>query len=181
MADTVTAFISASIDGVLTKDAANSPSSPSAGRRRSFTAYNLAGELLNSASYPALTAAPVDLSKTLAATTFDFDLTAAPLAEDTSDTIDLTGKKLVALLFYADVENAANLTIGPHPTTNGYPLFGTGIIQTIRPNQCELLFFPDTEDATFVLGMPAVAADAKVIRIAGTIGDSLQCIAYFGA
>lgn len=181
MSDSVRLFINAALDGVLTKDAASSPGSSGIGLRRMFGDYSHKNEILDATTFPAVTKPPVDFSKTLVGTTFDFDLTAAPLAEDVNHTVDLTGAKLVALLYYADPGNdAAGMTLGPHPDTNPYPLWGDGIIPLIYPNECVVKAFLDTEDEDFSLGMAAVAAGAKALRLTGAVGDILTCIAYFG-
>jgi hypothetical protein len=177
--DSVTLFINAVLDGVLVKDAANSPGSTGQGLRRTFGAYSKSGTTLGASTFPALTKPPVDLSFELVDTEHDFDLTAAPAAEDVDLEIDLTGTRLVAILIYAPADNVDDVTLGPHPTLNGYEAFGTEP-ETIRPDECLLRVFLDTADDEFEPGTPDVAADAKVLRLAGTAGDSIECIAYFG-
>jgi hypothetical protein len=181
MPDIIRAVITASIDISQTKPAAESPGSTTSGRSRRFGAYNLLYQVLDSGSYPPITLPPVDLSVELAASTNDFDLTAAPAAEDLDLDVDCTDARLIAILFKCDPgNNAAGLTIGPHPSSNGYPPFGTGIIPRFYPGQRGLIFFSDTGDDDFVAGTPAVDATHKVLRIAGTAADVLECIALFG-
>jgi hypothetical protein len=178
MPDSVFMSATAALSVVLTRAATVSPSSPESSLRRRFTEYNQISQSLNADTNPDVTQV-VDLSKTLSGTTYDFDLTAAPSAEDIGDTIDLTGLKLVGLLVNTTYNNnAAGITLGPHPTTNAYSWCGTGIIPRFWPGCSILLFFPPNDSLT--LSMPAVDATHKVLRFAGTAADDIECLACFG-
>lgn len=174
MADTVSVQVTTAINGSVTKDAADAPSSPAGGRRRLHSEYNLTSQL-GAATTPKATVEPVDLSFTLTGASKDWDLTAALLAADITETLDLTGKRMLALLLqFSSANNAAGATFGPQGA-NGYDLFGAGIVPTFYPGAHIALGHTGAALVT-----AAVGASDKDLRFAGTIGDIVKAILYFG-
>jgi len=175
MADAVKLNAATSLLGTVERDATSAPGAPLSGRTDKFSAYN-ESFTLNASSTPALTELPIDLSHTLSGgTTKDFDLTAAPLAEDITRTVDLTGFKLLALqLIFLAANNTAGVAFGPQGA-NGYDFIGSGIIPRFYPGARNQLVYYGAALAT-----PAVAAGEKDLRFTGTDGDGWSCIAYFG-
>lgn len=168
-----TATITAAIDARETIAAADSPASGAGGNSRVFNEYNK-----NNVQYSGTTVPPidngVDLSFTLVAADKDWDLTAVPSLKDINVNVDLSTKKLVAFLF-SNPSTTNNLTIAPHPTTNGYNLFGDANGQiTLLPGWYGLLGLE-----AIAANLPAVSATEKVIRITGTIGQAIKLAAYF--
>lgn len=100
----------------------------------------------------------------LAGASETIDLTAAPQAAGQS-AVDLTGKKVIAVLLYADSANAADITIGPG-AADPYNLFGASNELDLHKGDYLALVAPG-------LGNAAVAAAVKDIKVAGTVGDKL--------
>ena len=117
---------------------------------------------LNGSTTPALATKAVDLSQTFGSTSpVSKDLTAAPLAEDSGDTIDLTGKKLVGYLLSAPTaNNTGGITVAPH-ASNGYNLWGTSGGVKIYPGETILVGPPNGVAAN----RPAVGGSAKIIEL----------------
>lgn len=175
MARSITLVTQLLIRASESADAATSPASASEAAR-TYDQYNL-NNVLRSTSTPATGGRVVDLSKTTAAADTDIDLTAAPTADDLAVTADLTGKKLLAFILRARDTNVGNVTIKPHPTTNGYNLFGAGGLVVLGPGR----HLAGGMASGSPLDTPAVAAGAKVIRISvGTVGDKVDILAVFG-
>jgi len=131
---------------------------------------------LDGSSTPAVTTKPVDLSHTFGSgSPVSKDLTAAPLAENTGDTIDLTGKKLVAILFAAAAaNNAGGVTIGAH-ATNGYNVAGNADTFKIFPGETMVRGVNGVAS-----GFPAVGSGAKIIELTpGASGDVITIKALF--
>lgn len=171
---TITSTITGSLDTVEEISAADSPASGGAGNRRSFNQYNSNNVQLTGTSTPAVSKV-VDLSHTLSGgTTKDWDLTAAPAARNINETEDLTGLRLVGIKI--NNTSDSNWTIEPHPTTNGYNLFGNA------SGQVTLL--PGARIQQWLEGvaanLPAVAAGEKVIRLTGVDTKAIEIIAVFG-
>lgn len=122
----------------------------------------------------------IDFSDTgLPAADNDIDLTAVTLARNTDDTVDMTGKKLVAWCFKCPKENAAGVVVKPHPTTNAYNLFGSASDRlTIGPGR-SVFSCLDSETDPADIDTPAVAGGAKSIRISGSVGDEIQGFLVF--
>lgn len=184
MSFSLLAAISSRLDIKETADSTTSPGSSGGGSSRTFDGYSLDVNLNSLAtSYPQLGGQVVDLSCTIeAAGTKDFDLTAAPWAGDITKTVNLTGKKLVAILLRANKGNNANgVTFGPQGG-NGYALFGASKTKILWPGlqQLDVIADPD-QDATFTVQTPPVAAGAKDLRFTGTSGDVIKCLAVFSA
>jgi hypothetical protein len=118
----------------------------------------------------------VDLSFTLSGATKTWDLTAAPDAKNTSATVNLTGKKLVALIVVAPTDNAAAGVTMVAGASNGYDILGASTDRiTIYPGQTFALFQLGAASS-----YDAVAAGDKTIDFAGTSGDDLDILAVFG-
>lgn len=168
-----TVNITAAIDATETIDATDSPASGQGGNRRNFNEYNKTNLQYGAATTPPIDNG-VDLSFTLVAADKDWDLTAVPTLRDINVNADLTGKKLVAFVF-SNPSTLNNVTIAPHPTTNGYHLFGDANGQiTLLPGWYGVLGLE-----AIAANLPAVSGTAKVIRISGTIGQAIQLAAYF--
>lgn len=176
---TIKLNVTAALQGTETISSSESPASGSGGNTRQFNEYNQNGVALDGDSTPSGDTTPVDLSFTLSGANKDFDLTAVPTAKDVNNNIDLTGKTMVALLVKAaSGNNASGITLeGEQTGGNPYDLrgpTGSGKI-TIYPGMAVLYSFIDAATQ-----LPAVAAGAKDVRFAGTIGDVLEAIGYFG-
>lgn len=153
----------------------DAPASANGGSTRQYSAYNKLEQLLNASTTP-LVDTVVDLSRTLAAASETQDLTAAPEAQNVNDTVDLTGKKLIALIIVASASNnAAGLTIDPG-ATNGYNFLGDAAYG--------LKLWPGSVHEFWQLGaaagVDAVGSSAKNLDFAGTVGDVVSILALFG-
>lgn len=173
----VRATVSCGLDVTETVAAAYAPASPLDGvaNIRRFGAYNQLNQILDAATTPKADAV-VDLSFELAAAALTVDLTAAPDAKNISDTVDLTGKKLVAILIVAAADNnAAGVTIVPG-AVNGYDILGAAADR--------LTIYPGQTVCSFQLGAAsswdAVAAGDRTIDFTGNVGDELDILAVFG-
>ena len=128
-------------------------------------------------STPAIEKSPISRIITLAGSPITIDLTAAAvlaLPSSATRTADMSGKKLVAMVARADDENTDPITIGEG--TNGYPLFGVGVLPEILPGECLAKWF-----ANVASGLPAVSGGVNdEIEIDGTSGDILYLDLYFG-
>lgn len=173
---TAQATISAVLDAIETIAAVNSPASPADGNSntRRYTEYNQALKVLNSSSTPVVDTV-VDLSRTLAGASESNDLTAAPLASDITDTVDLTGKKLVAMLLVADTGNDSGGLVVKFGATNGYDFLGASGQVTLFPGDTHLVF-----QYGAAAGRDAVGASDKTMDFAGTVGDEVSILALFG-
>lgn len=173
----VRALATASLDVTETTDSADSPASPVDGvsNVRRFNAYNQLNKVLDAATTPKADTV-VDLSHTFSGTSKTWDLTAAPTAKDINDAVNLTGKKLVALLAYADPDNNASGVLIKSGATNGYDLFGNAAYGVV--------LYPGMSLDLFQLGAaagePAVGASDKTIDLTGTAADVVQILAVFG-
>jgi hypothetical protein len=174
---TTKATITCSMDVTETIAAASSPASSADGssNARRYSEYNQTNKILDGSTTPKADTV-VDLSRTLAAASETADLTAAPLASDINETVDLTGKKLVGLLIYADAgNNAAGVTI-ESGASNGYDFLGDAAYG--------LTVYPGMTIEMFQLGvaasLDAVGASDKTLDFGGTAGDELQILALFG-
>lgn len=174
---TTQATLTCSFDVTETTAAASSPASPADGssNSRRFSEYSQANKILNGSTTPKADTI-VDLSRTLAAASETQDLTAAPLARDISQTVDLTGKKLVGLIINAKTTNAAAGVTMESGATNGYDFLGDAAYG--------LTLYPGMTVEIFQLGASAsldpVGASDKTIDFAGTISDELEILALFG-
>lgn len=175
---TVRANLSCGLDVTETTAAAYSPASPVDGvsNVRRFNAYNQLNKILDGATTPKADTV-VDLSFALSGgTTKTWDLTAAPDAKNIAATVDLTGKKLVAMLITAPIDNAAAGITMVAGATNGYDVFGASTDRlTIYPGQTVCLF-----QSGFAASWDAVAAADKTIDFVGTDGDEIDILAVFG-
>ena len=109
---------------------------------------------------------------TLAGSSDDLDLTAAPLATAVTDTVDLTGSRLLAMKLVAPSTNAGLITLKT-AAANGYPL-GAGI--TLYPGEDALLFRRSGVSST----RPVVGGSTRYLTIDGTDSDELKILATFG-
>lgn len=170
--------LTASLDATETVAAAYAPASPADGvaNARRFSAYSQLNKLLDGSTTPVADTL-VDLSFALSGgTTKTFDLTAAPDAKNIADTVDLTGKKLVALLLVAPVDNAAAGVTLVAGASNGYDILGAAADRvTIYPGMTICLF-----QLGATCSYDAVGATDKTIDFAGTDGDEIDCLAVFG-
>jgi hypothetical protein len=174
---TIRAVATASIDVTETTTSTDSPASPVDGvsNVRRFNAYNQLNKVLDAATTPKADTA-VDLSHTFVTTSKTWDLTAAPYAKNINDTVDLSGKKLVALLAYADPDNHASGVLIKSGASNGYDLFGNAAYGvTLYPGMAINLF-----QLGAAAGEPAVGATDKTIDLTGTAADVVQILAVFG-
>jgi len=174
----VRANASCSLDVTETVAAAYSPASPVDGvsNVRRFNAYNQLNKILDSGTTPKADTV-VDLSFALSGgTTKTWDLTAAPDAKNIAATVNLTGKKLVAMLIVADADNdAAGMTMVAG-ASNGYDIFGASADRlTLYPGQTVCLFQSGAASS-----WDAVAAGDKTIDFVGTDGDAVDILAVFG-
>lgn len=177
---TLRATVNASLDVRETADSDTSPASAEGGDSRTYNNYGLSVSLHGeSGSYPEIGNQVIDLSHTLSGTTKDFNLTAAPWAGDLTDTVDMTGKKLVAIELQFHIDNdPAGVAFGPQGA-NGYALFGAGLVPKFFPGAQVVMALADPEQAELTVNTPAVAAGAKDLRFTGAIGDSWKCKAIF--
>lgn len=120
---------------------------------------------------PDLEGEPVDLSHTLVSADDELDLTAAPIAYRTGSTVDLTGKRLIALQLRAPTTNSDTITLKT-AAADGYPL-GAGI--DLEPGEVLVI-----AQAAQVSTRATVAATRRYLTIAGTTGDELEILAGFG-
>lgn len=168
----------AALDATETVAAAYAPSSPADGvsNARRFNAYSQLNKILDGSTTP-LADTVVDLSFALSGgTTKTWDLTAAPDAKDIADTVNLTGKKLVALLAVAPTDNAAAGVTMVAGASNGYDILGASADRiTIYPGMTFCLF-----QLGAAASYDAVAGGDKTIDFAGTDGDELDILAVFG-
>lgn len=173
----VRAIASAGLDVTETLAAASSPASSVDGvsNTRRYNAYNQLNKTLQSSTTPVADTV-VDMSFTLAGASTTIDLTAVPSAADVDVDVDLTGKKLVALLISADADNAAGGVTMESGAANGYDFLGDAAYGlTLYPGMTVNLF-----QLGAAAGLPAVAAGDKTIDFAGTAGDVIECLAVFG-
>jgi len=169
---TISLSVNASLVGSETLETSESPAA--GGGVLSFNGYNVSAVNLGGSTTPAVDVTPVDLSDTLAGATKDFDLTAAPPAKDIADTVDLTGKKLIALLMRVVSGNAAGVALAGQGA-NAYDLFGPSGQVTVYPGGVVVYSFLSAASQ-----LPTVGAGAKDVRLTGTAADVVQAIAYFG-
>lgn len=182
MAHTLTASVNLGLVAQETADATTSPSSGGTGQgaKRIFDYLN---KLLQfgAGTYPPINTRVIDIYTVLSGTTADIDLTAVPVAADLTKTVDLTGKKIVAMAFWVPKANTgATLRIAAGAATP-YHIFGTstdGI--TLAKGFRGVLALDGELDSAFSLATQAVAAGNKLIRITGTSGDKLYGILLFG-
>lgn len=182
MSWTLQAALQMVLDVVEIADSTTSPGSNDAGNRRVYDQYSQRINLHSlTGSYPEVGNRVVDLSYTLGGTTQDVDLAAAKWAGNVATTIDLTGKKLVALLLnFAKTNNAAGIDFGGHGA-NAYGLFGTTTKPKFYPGMSFSLgnFDAAQNGTSFSLALPAVAAGAKDLRFVGTAADVITGLAIF--
>ena len=168
----------ASLDVTETVAAVYAPASPADGvaNTRRFSSYNQVNKTLTGTTTPKADTV-VDLSFALSGgTTKSFDLTAAPDAKNIADTVDLTGKKLVALLIYADPDNHASGVTMESGAANGYDFLGDAAYGlTLYPGMAVNMF-----QLGAAAGLDAVGASDKALDFVGTDGDVIQCLAVFG-
>lgn len=119
---------------------------------------------------PALEGDPVDLSTTLIAGVGTIDLTTAPIANRIGTTVNLTGKRLIAMLLSAPDDNAATITVATG-ASNGYPL---GTIP-LEPGEVIAI-----GQANKVSTRAAVAAGDKILDVTGSGTDNVEILAVFG-
>lgn len=174
----IKAVLTAALDATETVAAAYAPASPVDGvaNTRRFNAYSQLNQILDSTTTPVADTV-VDLSFALSGgTTKTWDLTAAADAKDVADTVDLTGKKLVALLVSAPTDNAAAGVTMVAGSSNGYDILGAATDRiTIYPGMTMVLF-----QLGATCSYDAVAAGDKTIDFEGTDGDELDILAVFG-
>jgi len=119
---------------------------------------------------PDLQGDPVDLSHTLSGSSGSIDLTAAPIANKIASTVDLTGKRLIAMILSAPTTNSAVITVATG-ASNGYTL------GTIRVEPGETIVIGQTKK---VSTRAAVAAGAKILDVTGTTTNAIKILAVFG-
>lgn len=180
MAYSLSVTAMAHLDVRESTDSTTSPLSATGGNQKVYDQCSL-DAALNSSSIPPVGGQAIDLSFTLTGTTKDYDLTAAPWAGDVTKLVDKTGAKLVGIILrFAVGNNAAGVTFGPQGA-NGYALFGAAKTPIFYPGDQVLLFSNDPAGSALTLARPAVAAGAKDLRFAGTIGDVWKALLIFNA
>jgi hypothetical protein len=120
---------------------------------------------------PLLEGEPVDLSHTLASADDELDLTAAPVAHRPGATVDLTGKRLIAMQLFAPADNAGTITL-KEAAADGYPI-GDGI--DLEPGEVITI-----GQVSKVSTRATVASTRRYLTIAGTSADELQILAVWG-
>lgn len=160
--------------------AAEAPAAGTEQQRTLQTGTNGFSKTLNGSSTPKLDQPLISREITLGgATTLDLAAIAAlALPSAATRTVDLTGKKLKAVLLRSkSTNNAAGINIAPG-AANPYPMFGAGNDITLYPDAELMMAFRATEPPA---GIPAVAAGAKEIDLTpGAAGDVLYIELYFG-
>lgn len=157
-------------------DATTSPAAASNGSTRVFDGGGGMNGNYTGSGTPALSGRVIDISRTMAATDEDIDLTAAPLGADITKTVDLTGKKLIGYMLKAAAANGGNIVVKPHPTTNAYQAFiTTDQGRTLEPGR-HMQSMPAVGS---VAGAAAVDGTHKVIRVSGAVGYVLTGILIF--
>lgn len=153
-----------------------SPGSGASGNSRVFDQYGVNVQL-SGTSEPAVDGDVVDLSCTIpGGGTVDFDLTACPAARDvTLEETNQTGRRLIAYCVKADRDNDDPIAIAAG-ATNGYNLFGSAGKHSFFPGQTAQCVFEENAEAE----TPLVASDAKILRVSGTAGDSVNILMVFG-
>lgn len=163
---TVTLVSTLKLDGRETVDTTKSPSADTVRAEYRFTAWNTLDVK------DVLDVDVVDISHTLSGTTGSKDLTAAPLARDNTQTLNLSTRKLWAVQLYAPSTNTGAITI-KQGATNGFPLLGGSSQVILAPgDRCVLV-------GTSVTTRQAVDATHKTVDFAGTSGDKVYIVAYF--
>ena len=114
----------------------------------------------------------VDLSHTLSGTTGSVDLTAAPLARQSSATFDLTDDYLWAAQLSAPATNAGVITV-KQGASNGFPLLGAASLVILAPGDTIALV------GTLLTARQKVDSTHKIIDIAGTSLDKVNILAFF--
>lgn len=168
--------LSALMDAIETIAAASSPASPADGsaNTRRYTEYNQSNKVLDGSTTPVVDTI-VDLSRTLAAGSESNDLTAAPEAADINETVDLTGKKLIAMIIVAATGNDSGGLVIASGATNGYDFLGASGQITVFPGDTHLLFQNGA-----AAGRDAVGASDLALDFTGTVGDEVSILAAFG-
>jgi hypothetical protein len=178
MSHSLRATLSARFDIREIADSSVSPASAEGGNQLTFTQYSI-DAALNANTFPPIGGRVIDISKTLSGTTADIDLTAAPLAADVSQTVDLTGAKLVGLILRTNkANNPAGLTFGPQGG-NGYALWGASKTLVLYRGKFHLEFYFDPLGVSLSLDTPVVGGSAKDLRFTGTSGDIVKGLAIF--
>jgi hypothetical protein len=171
MSYTLQVQVSSRINVRETVDDDTSPLSVEGGNQRTYSEPGL-DVTLSADTEPAVAGEVVDLSWTLAGSSKDFDLTAAPCARDSSETVDKSTAKLVAIQIQMSKDNnAGGVTFGPQGG-NGYALFGASKTVILYPGANLNLVYADPDGEDVTLATPTVGGSAKDLRFAGTAADS---------
>jgi hypothetical protein len=133
---------------------------------------------LNDSSVPPFDAPIVKQTITLGGSPTTLDLTAVAalvIPALATRTVDLTGKKLLAVALLAASTNTGEVTIAPG-ASNPYPLFGTGNERDLAPGEIHMQTLTALANPK-----PAVSGTAKTITISGSSGNKLDLELYFGS
>lgn len=171
----VTVNASNVLDVTETLETSASPASESGSSVVRGSAYSVSNQSLTASTTPKVDAA-VDLSVTLSGSTEVVDLTAAPELKDINDSVDLTGKELVGIIFEANASNNASGCTVEADSTNGYNVLGASGKITLFPGMTMSFFIRPGSAAPF----DAVGASDKRILFTGTSGDNVNVLAVFG-
>lgn len=178
MSYTLSASVQARLDVTESADATTSPASGGTqGNARQFAEFSK-NYALGASTYPPISGRVIDFSRTLAAADEDVDLTAAKTAADVAETVDMTGKKLVALILWAPKSNAG--TIKLHQSGANDYSFNGGEDIVLQKGERLVKFLDGEGDSAYANPYAAVAAGAKIIRVSGTVGDKLWAMAVMG-
>jgi len=153
-------------------DTAPALSESSQGASLTFDKYSKS-KTLNKDSTPDVDIEPVDLSFTLSGTTKDWDLTAAPKASDSGETLDLTGKRVICMQLEAPAGNSASIAIAGQGA-NAYDELGS---VTLHPGEA----ITRGNFGGVATTRAVVGASDKDVRITGTSGDKLNVLLVFGS
>ena len=173
----IQATMQVKLDATSKADATTSPGSSSAGSSRLFDAYSKT-LTFHSASKPPVSGRLIDISTTLAGASQDFDLTAAPSAEDLAELVSVNGLKLAGAIFWAPKSNGGNITLA-QSVANGYPILGA-VDLVLPPGTMLVLGLNGEADAAYVNPMQAVDATHKVVRVSGAAGRKLYALLMWG-
>jgi hypothetical protein len=156
---------------------AEAPSARTEAERTLKCGQNNVNKTLSPSTTPAIEKSPISRTITLAGSPVSIDLTAAAvlaLPAAATRTVDMAGKKLVAIIARGDDDNTDPITIAEG--TNGYPVFGAGVVLPVLPGETVVKYF-----STIASGHPAVSGGVNdEIEIDGTSGDILYLDLFFG-
>lgn len=171
MASTFSCTLMLQFTAQETLDSSDAPAA-SSDKRLTHDGFNIAALTLNASSTPDVEKVAY-FTKTLSGGAATIDLTAL---SHNGQTVDMTGKKLRAIMVKFASTNVGSLNIAPG-ASNGYDLFGASNDITI-PAQTGTL--PGVVLMTCGDSAPAVAAGDKNIDLTGTGTESFQFGMWFG-